>query len=153
MPSIPTFWNSLLIIHPAELTHGAGEQKVTYETQIALATVMNSQPSLRVINRTVSEHFLLLDLDVEYPRLYEVNSEPLICSGGTEPNICVTGSSTGSDLMVLDITDPLNAVVLDVAISAESDGWSAVFACGDASKNYAIFEKDSCFQPSGHRFQ
>ncbi|MFO7936382.1 MAG: C25 family cysteine peptidase [Kiritimatiellia bacterium] len=126
----------------------SGEQSVVYNTQAAPASVTANQLSLRVTNPTPSEHILLLDVELTYPRLYEVNSEPLLCFGGTASNICVTGLSTDAVVKVWDITDPQNAVVLDSVVSSDTDGWRTVFQCGDESNRYAVFEKADCSEPS-----
>ena len=126
----------------------SGEQKVVYESQVPLSLVTNTQPVLRVDNLTASEHILLLDVEVDYPRLYELSSEPLLCSGGTESNITVYGNQTNVVVMAWDVTDAYNTVRLDVAVEFKSNGWCSAFSCGDAPSHYAVFETGNCFQPS-----
>ena len=125
-----------------------GEQKVAPAFAVSLSQVTNSQPLVRIGNPTVSEHFLLLDVHVEYPRLYEVTDEPLLCTGGAQGNLRVTGSGDSAAVMAWDISDPLNPRALDVNAVAESNGWSLVFGCGEHGDRYAVFEADSCYQPS-----
>lgn len=125
-----------------------GEQKIVYECSAPLSLVTNSQVDIRITNLTVSEHILLLDVEVEYPCLYSVGTEPLICSGGDEENIAAYGSSSNSTVTAWDITDPLNPAEMDISAVAWSNSWNAVFGCGGVTNRYAVFEAGSCFNPS-----
>jgi len=130
-------------------THSwSDEQKVVYQAQVPLSLVTNNQPVVRVDNLTVSEHILLLDVEMEYPRPYQLMNEPLLCSGGVQSNILVSGSQVDPCVRFWDVTDPLNAVNLDLSVNSAGNGWSAVFGCGGVTSRYAIFETDSCFEPS-----
>jgi len=126
----------------------SGEQLVRFPYTVELAAVTNDLPQVVITNLTPTKHFLLLDVEVEYPCSYQVRDVPLLCSGGDQSNIAVSGSGNPSAVRLWDVTDPLRAVVLDVAVNAHSNSWSAIFACGDVISRYAIFEAESCFQPS-----
>lgn len=126
----------------------SGEQLVRFPYTAELAAVTNDLPQVRITNLTPTQHFLLLDVEVEYPCAYQVLGKPLLCSGGDYGNIAVSGGGTPGAARIWDVTDPLAAVVFDVAATACSNGWSATFACGSAANRYAVFEPESCFQPS-----
>ncbi len=135
-------------------TYGwSNERRVMPEFQAVLSLVSNESPLLRVTNLEsarydYSEHILLLDVEACYPRYYEVTQDPLICTGGSETNIAVSGPNLDAVVMVWDITDPFNAIRLDAPVLFSSNGWSSVFTCGNASNRYAVFETHSCFEPS-----
>lgn len=126
----------------------SGEQLVRFPCATALTSVPNDHPQVRITNLTPAQHFLLLDVEVEYPRTYQVGDEPLLCSGGVQSNIAVGGGGSNTAARIWDVTDPLAAVVLDTAVRTHSNGWSTVFSCGNAASRYAVFEAESCFQPS-----
>ncbi|MDA3926727.1 MAG: C25 family cysteine peptidase [Kiritimatiellae bacterium] len=131
----------------------SGEQQIISEFQAGLSVVSNEAPVLRVTNlesarNDQSEQILLLDVEACYPCYYEVAEEPLFCTGGSKTNIAVSGPNSDVAVMVWDITDPLAALRLDVPVLFGSNNWSSVFSCGDASKRYAVFETQNCFEPS-----
>ncbi len=126
----------------------SGEQRVTAAFQAELATASSDTAVVRVANATVSQHFLLLDVAIEYPRSYTVGGDgALLCTGGDAGNISVGGSGSGA-VMLWDITDPFGAVELDVSVDLTESGWTLLFGCGAATNRYAVFETERCFEPS-----
>ncbi|MFO7936473.1 MAG: C25 family cysteine peptidase [Kiritimatiellia bacterium] len=126
----------------------SGEQKIVFESQISTTLVTNSDPVVKIASLDTDEDILLLDVEIEYPRRYELLDEPLLCTGGVSSNIAVSGTQSDASVMIWDISDPCNSVKLDVSVNSDSNGWSSVFRCGDAAKRYAVSDPENCYQPS-----
>ncbi len=124
------------------------ERLVSPGFHLASTLVSNDNPIVKIINPAPAEHILLLDLDIEYPRTYHVAGEPLLCSGGVEPNICINGDDNSSAVMLWKITDPLQPLNFEAQTNSVGNGWSVIFSGGDATDRYAVFTSDTCFEPS-----
>jgi len=126
----------------------SGEQSIARPFAAPLLSVPDDQPLVRIVNLTPAEHILLLDVAVEYPRSYQLLDRPLLCTGGAEANMAVSGGGSQAAVQVWNVTDRSAAYVLEVTPSAQSNGWCAVFSCGGAAEHYAVFENSSCYDPS-----
>jgi len=128
-----------------------GEQLVASQCAVPGSAFTNNQALVSIRNLNSSggqKDILLLDVEINYPRLYQVGDQPLLCSGGSNRNIAVSGLGNDSSVMILDSSDPLRPVVLDVIKTTLSNHWSSVFSCGGVTNNYAVFKVDDCYQPS-----
>jgi len=129
----------------------SGEQALDLDYAVPSGTVTNGSVLLTVTNAdaTVNASYVLLDVAISYPHTYVAVSNALLCTGGAEPTVAVSGFETQA-LGVWDATDPAAPVVLDAPLWQGTNGaWNVAFACGGASSKYAVFAVPSgCYQPS-----
>jgi uncharacterized repeat protein (TIGR01451 family) len=69
--------------------------------------------------------FLIDSFDLVYGRLYRAYENALICHGDGNPAVTINGFS-GEDILLLDVTDPLNPIRVSAATIAGTNGTYSV---------------------------
>jgi len=136
-------------------THSwSGEQALIFDYSVPGGVSKTNSILLTVRNAlgtTAVSDFMLLDVIVTYPRLYETATGGLICSGGTEPIVSVNGLLT-TPPCVWDIVDPLTPkLLIKTPVWTDTNGmWRTAFSCGGPAARYVVFDavEGRCFEPS-----
>lgn len=129
----------------------SGEQAAVYEYAVPDGALTNSAPMLTVRNArdlTVND-FMILDVELVYPRSYRAACGRLLCAGGAGEAVSVDGFLSGT-LRVWDVTDQEEPLDLAAAVWTDEGGeWCATFVSGDAATRYAVFDEAAgCYDPS-----
>lgn len=129
----------------------SGEQAVVCEYAVPDGALTNSMPLLTVRNcgTSTKNDFMILELELVYPRLYAAAEGHLLCAGGTGGVTRVSGFASGA-LRVWDVSETDAPLDLSVPAWRESGGdWRAAFLSGGSATRYAVFDEGAgCFEPS-----
>ena len=129
----------------------SGEQAVTYDFEVPSGTLTNATPLVTVRNSgTLTKNdFMILEIELIYPRIYSADEGCLLCTGGTGGVTRVSGFDSGA-LRVWDITEVDAPLDLAAPVWQAAGGdWRTAFTSGDSETRYAVFDEDTgCFEPS-----